>query len=181
MSTLALFGPGLYVYIQKVLFYYYFHIAMDEKKSLRLIGQGLEVFPPEVFDDEIQVVDLSFNSLSVPNSLLASMRRLEMLLLPRNKFAQWTLGEMDTLTFLDLSGNNITALPAQLRMPKLTFLDLSVNKLTLLPESVGDLQALQVLLLDRNDLTILPGSVGRLKALDRLNVSHNKVSCVCLC
>src|SRR5258708_7792659 len=59
---------------------------------------------------------------------------------------------------------------------KLQKLDLSGNQLTTLPAAIGQLQHLQVLWLNRNQLTTLPAAIGQLQNLHRLYLSVNQLT-----
>jgi internalin A len=82
-------------------------------------------------------------------------------------------------TELDLSGNQLTALPESLgQLTQLQSLDLSRNQLTALPESLGQLTQLQKLCLYDNQLATLPESLGQLTQLRRLGLSRNQLTAV---
>ncbi|NUP68620.1 MAG: hypothetical protein HOW71_41335 [Nonomuraea sp.] len=86
------------------------------------------------------------------------------------------LAQEDGSEALDLSGLNLTEIPATLGGLKgLKTLDLSFNSLSRLPEEIGDLTALTHLNLDENELTALPAAIGRLKALTTLSVQRNRL------
>ena len=80
-------------------------------------------------------------------------------------------------TKLDLSGNQLTALPESLgQLTQLQSLDLSENQLTALPKSLGQLTQLVVLSVWDNSLAHLPNSLKELKSLEEIDVSGNKLS-----
>ncbi|KAL3852157.1 hypothetical protein ACJMK2_015835 [Sinanodonta woodiana] len=101
---------------------------------------------------------------------------------------------------MNASFNRLSELPPELplRLPHLNYLDLSHNQLTALPESFGLLFHIQTLLLCNNKIKSLPDSfvhlvklekadlssnlleslpadIGKMEALSKLNVSHNKL------
>jgi GTPase SAR1 family protein len=81
------------------------------------------------------------------------------------------------LTSLDLSSNQLTALPDWLgQLTQLTNLNLSSNKLTTLPPSLGQLTQLTSLNLSTNQLTTLPSSLRQLTQLTYLNLSINQLT-----
>ena len=113
--------------------------------------------------DELETVSLSRLSAV---SQKASGNRLTSL--PKS------LGNLTSLTKLDLSGNRLTSLPKSLgNLTSLTKLDLSGNRLTSLPKSLGNLTSLTKLDLSGNRLTSLPKSLGNLTSLTELDLSGN--------
>jgi small GTP-binding protein len=88
-----------------------------------------------------------------------------------------SLGQLTQLRSLDLSGNELTALPESLgQLTQLQSLDLSGNQLTALPESLGRLTQLWSLYLFGNQLTALPESLGRLTQLLSLYLFSNQLT-----
>ena len=110
---------------------------------------------------------------------------------------------LDHVTSLDLSGNQLTHLPAGLaaQMPQLTELSayknqmevlaapgelpflrslhtllVSDNRLKSLPSDIGRLRSLRVLSLSSNRLTTLPAQLGQLRALESVELLDNPVS-----
>nr|AAU84033.1 leucine-rich-repeat protein [uncultured archaeon GZfos35D7] len=80
----------------------------------------------------------------------------------------------DGVTTLDLSDNQLTALPPEIAELKgLTTLDLSGNQLTALPLEIGELKSLTTLYLWGNQLTALPLEIGELKNLTTLDLRDN--------
>lgn len=95
--------------------------------SLDLSDRGLSEIPSDVFSKtELQQLDVSGNRLTgAPQS---------------------QIGQLKNLTFLDLSDNMLTGLPAELgRLNKLETLDVSNNQLTGLPMELGNLTQLRLL------------------------------------
>lgn len=95
--------------------------------ELDLSGRGLTSIPMEVFSrTDLVRLDLSNNRLT--------------------QAPQSQIGQLVNLKYLDLSGNSLTGLPAELgRLDKLEVLDVSNNKLTGLPMELGNLTQLRVL------------------------------------
>jgi Leucine-rich repeat (LRR) protein len=89
------------------------------------------------------------------------------------RFPEW-LEMLTTLTTLDLSGNQLSDLPASFgNHTKLTELNLSDNKISQLPQSFGNLTALKTLNLSDNRLFQLPESIGNLTDLTTLELAGN--------
>ncbi len=82
----------------------------------------------------------------------------------------------ENATILDLSGKQLTSLPATIdQLTDLRTLDLRNNHLKRLSEVIGQLPNLQELYLYENQLTSLPESIGRLKHLVILGLSDNQL------
>ncbi|KAL3893912.1 MAG: hypothetical protein SGCHY_005569 [Lobulomycetales sp.] len=68
-----------------------------------------------------------------------------------------TIGNLTSLTSLDLSRNRITAIPESIgNLTSLTRLILAVNQITAIPESIGNLASLTSLDLKINQITAIP-------------------------
>jgi len=94
--------------------------------ELDLSGRGLTAIPSYVFSrTDLERLDLSDNRLTgAPQAEIRHLQRL---------------------TFLDLSGNDLTGLPAELgQLKQLEILDVSNNRLTGLPLELGNLTQLRI-------------------------------------
>ncbi|XP_022358393.1 leucine-rich repeat and calponin homology domain-containing protein 1 isoform X4 [Enhydra lutris kenyoni] len=80
---------------------------------------------------------------------------------------------LQMLTYLNLSRNQLSALPACLCGLPLKVLIASNNKLGALPEEIGQLKQLMELDVSCNEITALPQQIGQLKSLRELNVRRN--------
>uniref|UniRef100_A0A2K5XQI6 Leucine rich repeats and calponin homology domain containing 1 n=1 Tax=Mandrillus leucophaeus TaxID=9568 RepID=A0A2K5XQI6_MANLE len=80
---------------------------------------------------------------------------------------------LQMLTYLNLSRNQLSALPACLCGLPLKVLIASNNKLGSLPEEIGQLKQLMELDVSCNEITALPQQIGQLKSLRELNVRRN--------
>ncbi|MCO5581141.1 hypothetical protein L7F22_035018 [Adiantum nelumboides] len=86
----------------------------------------------------------------------------------------WEVVELQKLL---LAHNNITVLANELgNLQSLTVLNVSHNQLTSLPSSIGRLTLLKSLDVSGNRLSSLPPEIGAATALVRLNCSHNNLS-----
>ena len=77
------------------------------------------------------------------------------------------IGQLTSLTELDLHDNQLTSLPAEIgQLTSLTELDLNGNQLTSLPAEIGQLSSLTSgCTSDGNQLTSLPAEFGQLTSL----------------
>ena len=98
---------------------------------------------------------------------------------------------LSALRYLNLSSNQLTALPPELGqlqnltldLQQLTSLNwanpepaLDLNQLTSLPPELGQLQNLTTLYLPGNQLTSLPPELGQLQSLELLYLDHNQLT-----
>ncbi|KAL6052855.1 Regulator of G-protein signaling 7 [Balamuthia mandrillaris] len=139
------------------------------KKGKKLIRskEGLHRVPLEEWEGDlsprtrhkkITAVDLSENKLSH---------------LPRSFFSTFS-----QLQRLDLQHNQLEELPASslaVAAHHLKELKLGHNRLVEIPASIGQLTALQILLLHNNHLKQLPGEMGQLSSLRFLQLNHNRL------
>ena len=92
------------------------------------------------------------------------------------KLPDW-LGNLTSLTSLDVSSNELTSLPESLgNLTALTSLDLGYGRLGTLPDWLGNLTSLTSLDVSSNELTSLPESLGNLTALTSLDLSSNQLA-----
>ncbi|MGY3779718.1 leucine-rich repeat domain-containing protein [Isobaculum melis] len=89
------------------------------------------------------------------------------------------IGKLNKLQTLNINGTGLTSLPPELgNLVSLKILNLSQNKLTALPSELGNLSALQTLEARLNQLTSLPAELGNLSSLTKLDFYHNKISTI---
>ena len=89
---------------------------------------------------------------------------------------EW-VGDLASLTWLDLGGNELVSVPQSLgKLTGLTRLDLGSNRLTALPESLGKLTGLTRLDLGGNQLASVPDLLGKLTGLAWLDLSGNRLT-----
>ena len=139
------------------------------QEARRRIGACLEL---DKFGNYIQRHDhLNLAGLELTNEVLESEFSGADLGL-RN----FRLADLSHLRYLDLTGNQLTELPACVTTFKdLKWLGLNFNRLTKLPESLGALTRLERLYLRGNALRDLPESVGALASLLELDASGNQL------
>ncbi|KAK1361612.1 Plant intracellular Ras-group-related LRR protein 4 [Heracleum sosnowskyi] len=80
-----------------------------------------------------------------------------------------TIGDIHSLVFLDLRGNQLTSLPATI----------DYNRLKALPEAVGRIESLEVLSVRYNNVSKLPTTMASLANLKELDISFNEICSTC--
>uniref|UniRef100_F7E053 Leucine rich repeats and calponin homology domain containing 1 n=1 Tax=Ornithorhynchus anatinus TaxID=9258 RepID=F7E053_ORNAN len=156
--------------------------ALDEAANsggLNLSARKLKEFPrPSApahdLSDTVQA-DLSKNKLTEVPMELCHFVSLETLNLYHNciKVIPEAIINLQMLTYLNLSRNQLSSMPASLCGLPLKVLIASNNKLGSLPEEIGQLKQLMELDVSCNEITALPQQIGQLKSLRELNVRRN--------
>jgi hypothetical protein len=83
------------------------------------------------------------------------------------------------LTYLDLSGNQITSIPAEIgTFLSLEELRMSSNMLQELPVQIGELINLRVLSISENQIAEFPAELGTLNSLQNLDAYGNPFQCL---
>ncbi|NXH63970.1 LRCH1 protein, partial [Rhabdornis inornatus] len=148
--------------------------------GLNLSGRKLKEFPRSAaalshdLSDTVRA-DLSKNRLTEVPTELCHFVSLETLNLYHNciKVIPDAIVNLQMLTYLNLSRNQLSSLPACLCGLPLRVLIASNNKLGSLPEEIGQLKQLMELDVSCNEITALPQQIGQLKSLKELNVRRN--------
>ncbi|KAF1557544.1 Leucine-rich repeat and calponin homology domain-containing protein 1, partial [Eudyptes schlegeli] len=148
--------------------------------GLNLSGRKLKEFPRSAaalshdLSDTVRA-DLSKNRLTEVPTELCHFVSLETLNLYHNciKIIPEAIVNLQMLTYLNLSRNQLSSLPACLCGLPLKVLIASNNKLGSLPEEIGQLKQLMELDVSCNEITALPQQIGQLKSLKELNVRRN--------
>ncbi|XP_058132653.1 leucine-rich repeat and calponin homology domain-containing protein 1 isoform X2 [Dasypus novemcinctus] len=156
--------------------------ALEEAANsggLNLSARKLKEFPRSAapghdLSDTVQA-DLSKNRLVEVPMELCHFVSLEILNLYHNciRVIPEAIVNLQMLTYLNLSRNQLSALPAYLCGLPLKVLIASNNKLGSLPEEIGQLKQLMELDVSCNEITALPLQIGQLKSLRELNVRRN--------
>ncbi|XP_056418062.1 leucine-rich repeat and calponin homology domain-containing protein 1 isoform X1 [Hyla sarda] len=155
--------------------------ALEEAANsgiLNLSARKLKEFPRTSgnhdLSDTVQA-DFSKNRLTEVPVEVCHFVSLEALNLYQNciKVIPDTLANLKMLTYLNISRNQLSSLPACVCGLPLKVLIASNNKLGFLPEEIGQLQQLMELDISCNEITSLPQQIGLLKSLRELNVRRN--------
>ncbi|XP_057548889.1 plant intracellular Ras-group-related LRR protein 8 isoform X2 [Amaranthus tricolor] len=157
---------------------------IERWKIIGVIGLSesqLKAIPDEVWDcgSSARVLDLSKNSISEISVKISCMKNLQKLILNANDISDdsisWQgLNELKGLTYLCLSQNCLTNLPAALgALTSLEQLLVAGNKLESLPIEFGQLTKLQILKVNNNRISTLPSCIGDCSALIEVDISSN--------
>lgn len=148
-------------------------------RSLVLSDAGLNELPIEVLAlaDTLEALDLSHNHLQALPAGFSRLRRLRVLFCSGNRFRQLppVLGDCPALVQAGFRGTGLQQLPAEALPPQLRWLTLTDNQLTRLPAALGELPALEKLMLAGNQLTRLPATLAGARRLALLRVAANRL------
>ncbi|XP_053616361.1 leucine-rich repeat and calponin homology domain-containing protein isoform X3 [Plodia interpunctella] len=147
--------------------------------ELKLSGRKLREFPKPVKYDlsDTVIADLSKNRFSDLPEELTTYIYLEKLLLSQNiiRNVPEAVGNLQSLTYLDLSSNQLTELPREVCQMPLQVLLLQDNILSTLPKEVGKMSTLAELDASNNRLTQVPMTLGDCAGLRSLDLSNNQL------
>ncbi|XP_053316752.1 LOW QUALITY PROTEIN: DISP complex protein LRCH3 [Spea bombifrons] len=145
---------------------------------LNLSGRKLREFPRSAARQDLSdttQADLSRNRLSEVPAEICHYISLESLNLYQNciRYVPEATLNLQALSFLNISRNQLTSLPGYLCSLPLKVLIASNNKLDCLPEEVGGLRHLTELDVSCNEIRTIPTQIGKLESLRDLNIRRN--------
>ncbi|XP_048362941.1 DISP complex protein LRCH3 [Sphaerodactylus townsendi] len=147
--------------------------------ALSLSGRKLRDYPRgsaagHDLSDTTQA-DLSRNRLSELPPEACLFVSLESLNLYQNciRYIPEAILNLQSLTFLNISRNQLSTLPVHLCSLPLKVLIASNNKLVSLPEEIGNLRHLMELDVSCNEIQTIPPQIGNLDSLRDLNIRRN--------
>jgi Leucine-rich repeat (LRR) protein len=166
--------------------------------TINLSNMNLEVFPAEIFDENLKFDDVNWwemvdiKKIDCSNNKLTSEQFntsdsvYNFSVLPSVNYLKFSFNFFTTipnsifslfyLKFLDFSNNKLLKLSENIKILKnLVELNLQNNQLVFLPEEVGFLKELEILNLNNNQLSKLPTSFSNMTKLKRLDLSENKI------
>jgi len=139
---------------------------------------GLDHFPSEIFAlaDTLEVLNLSGNRLTRLPHDLARLHRLKIIFCSDNPFTELpeVLGECQQLRMVGFKACRIGQVPAAALPAQLRWLTLTDNAIADVPSELGELPALQKLMLAGNRLQALPDSLVQAANLELLRISANR-------
>ncbi|KAK2952768.1 putative DNA mismatch repair protein Mlh1 [Blattamonas nauphoetae] len=154
----------------------FFHKA--KQKHVSLVGNFLAQLPANLsFWQFVTFLDLSENKLNSLPDGISACANLEVLLLKRNLFTKLPehLDNVPKLSYLDVSFNKLVLLAAtKINLGKtITVLNLSGNELVALPNQLNNLTSLSRLIVSDNLLQVIPESLASCDHLSYVDVSKN--------
>ncbi|KAL0591418.1 hypothetical protein ABG067_001449 [Albugo candida] len=127
-------------------------------------------------------IDVSHNNITQIREDIGTLETLSHFKMSQNALKGLPKGffKLLQLVDVDLSHNQFSAcFPGEVGdLRNLRELNLSHNNLTALPESIGNLTFLENLSIDNNRLRTLPDSIGKCSRLHALSVQSNQLSCL---
>lgn len=119
---------------------------------------------------------LTFDSTCPLADSMLNLKSLKTLKIGCAESLDTVIGDLTTLTTLDLSCGNLAELPESIgNLSNLTSLDVSDNSLNELPDSIGNLTNLTTLNLRATELESIPESIGNLTNLRKLDISWTNI------
>ena len=168
---------GLYVSIRDLrdINKEYWHLVT----GIDLIEKKVDSIPQNILQQkQLEYLELNNQLTSLPKEIgnLTSLTELD---LSSNQLTSLPkdIGNLTSLIKLNLRINQLTSLPKEIgELANLTELDLSINQLTSLPKEIGSLNSLTRLYLTSNQLTSLPKEIGNLTSLTKLYFNFNQLT-----
>ncbi|GAM27829.1 hypothetical protein SAMD00019534_110050 [Acytostelium subglobosum LB1] len=136
----------------------------DSRKRRELIQKAAPAAHPKTL--------LDLGHLNVPEITLSYINKVLNAHLDNKRLSD--------ITELYLDSNCITTVPTTLfkELGRLHVLDLSSNQLTALPNEIGELRELRRLNVAHNDLSVLPTGIQQLAKLEHLDISFNVIESI---
>ncbi|XP_076340596.1 leucine-rich repeat and calponin homology domain-containing protein 1-like isoform X3 [Tachypleus tridentatus] len=157
------------------------HLILEEARisgQLNLSGRNLKEFPNIPVDYDLSdtvSADLSKNKFNELPNQVCEFFLLEVLNCYHNviRCLPDSVTALQSLTFINLSHNQLCTIPASLCKLPLQVLIISDNRLISLPEEICHMDQLMDLDVACNQIVILPPKIGNLNALRSLNLRKN--------
>ncbi len=150
--------------------------------ELDLSGNQLSGSVPAMSLPQLGYLRLNDNLFSEMADGNGSCPNLKYLELQNNQISgsiPWYLGNFTALEYLNLSDNQIEALPAEMgNLNQLERLDINNNLLTTLPGGLAIILNLKHLSAHHNTLNNIPGNLGQSRSLETLDLSYNQITTI---
>ena len=166
----------------------FFEKSLNKKDYRALIEiLDLAAIPAEIFKrknllriNNSRITDLWLDNLGYkefPNAL-GELESLTYLDLEQNQlsFLPDLFGSLTSLTGLVLNNNKFLKYPEIInKLENLKYLKLSSNALEIIPNSISNLENLRYLMIDQCELREMPIEIGELSSLRYINISKNPI------
>ncbi|XP_017777908.1 PREDICTED: leucine-rich repeat and calponin homology domain-containing protein 3 isoform X2 [Nicrophorus vespilloides] len=153
----------------------------NQSGELKLSNRKLKDFPKVKYNlSDTVIADLSKNRFSELPEEVTTFFFLERLHCYHNaiRYIPESVGSLQSLSYLDLSRNQLTSLPREICQLPIQILLVSNNRLTSLPDEMCRMNQLTELDASCNQLTHLPPRMGELSQLQSLILRANLLLCV---
>ncbi|WPR71490.1 leucine-rich repeat domain-containing protein [Flavobacterium sp. NG2] len=151
----------------------------ENKKTLDLIGVGLESIPPEIFEIESLVtLRLRGNRIKIIPNEIEQLINLKELNIIDNQIATLpsALFRLPNLQIILGRKNNLTEIPKSVRLSSsLRTLNLAENKIKKIPSEIGKVKMLAALSLKKNLVTTIPFEFSKLENLRTFSIDSEKM------
>ncbi|KAK5979810.1 Leucine Rich repeat-containing domain protein [Trichostrongylus colubriformis] len=148
--------------------------------KLVIIRNELASVPEEIGTlSKLVFIDLSNNKLERLPGSFSKLTKLETLVVSGNQLTNdglFDFSAIESLHVLDLSYNNLTAVPPTLMCGKLVHLhtlNLAHNKITDVAQELNIIEHMKTLNLSENEITSLPWAIGQMEKIKVLDLSQN--------
>lgn len=143
---------------------------------LNISNMNLDVFPADIFDQNIKFDDLNWWDMVDIKKIDASNNKLT-----SNNFINnenlYNFSVMPALNYLKFSFNLFTIVPDSIySLYNLKFLDFSNNKINFISENIKNLKNLVEINLTNNSLQSIPIEISFLGELEVMNLNQNKIN-----
>ncbi len=143
------------------------------------ISENLTTFPMEILElaDTLEILDLSFNSLSSLPSEISKLTKLKIAFFSNNLFTSVPseLKECNNLYMLGFKANQIQRFDEDILPLSISWLILTDNEIPSLPDSMGKLTQLQKLVISGNKIRSIPPSMLSCTNLELVRISANQL------
>jgi len=146
-------------------------------KKIDLSRKNLDLFPSSVLiDDDVEIIDLSFNNISDIPTEITKLKKLKILFLTSNCFETIPKCLFETnIEMLSFKQNKIKTINEKSLPISLKWLMLTDNFIEKLPNDFGNLINIRKLACSGNQLCDLPSSIINCKELELIRFSNNKI------
>ena len=152
---------------------------LTDLRKLSFYKNSLTELPADLFDLDLQIIDLYYNDLEVIPEAIGNWEKLVVLFLAHNRIYSLpeTIGKLKNLEELYLHHNRLSALPQDLeKLSKLTVARVNDNYLIDFPDVFLNKSALKDLDISNNQITSIPEDLESLPNLKLFTYQENPIN-----